>query len=205
LNSSTQTKPQDADVEKASQSKIGHIHIPKCGGSFLKHWFRDNDIPLPKVGHHTLEERRHQADWWWATVRNPYHRMVSFYEFLPVKARRELELGRKPQRFEQYRKMIDVHAKGFRYFLEHGDQAIWYLHRPQWEWLVDGQGQVDCIIKLEEVYEQWHQIQTKTGCTHPLPRHTPKTQQLEQYYDNYTTGLVQELYAKDFDNLGYDK
>ena len=192
-------------VENHSRSRIGHIHIPKTGGSFIKKWFTGNNIPLPKVGHHTLEERRYEADWWFATVRDPYYRMVSFYEFFLTKAERELELGRKPQRFDQYRKMIEVHSKGFRYFLEHGDEAIWYLHRPQWAWINDEHGTVDCVIKLEEIYDKWHLIQEATGCDALLPRHGPITKSIDGYYDNYTKGLVQEIYADDFKYLGYDK
>ena len=180
-------------------TNIGYVHVPKTGGTFIKKWFKDNGITIYNHGHATVEHCREHARWWFATVRNPYHRMVSWYEFFKEKAERELKRNNRPP--GRYRDMLEVYNKGFKHFLTHGDDAVGYLHRTQSQW-VEG---VDCVIKLEELYSQWHNIYIRTGCETALPSHRAKTKDISSYYDNYTRTLVQELYSEDFEQFGYDK
>ena len=172
--------------------------MPKTGGTFIKHWFDANGIELYNQGHACLEHRGH-ARWWFATVRNPYHRMASWYEFFRHKAERELARNRRPP--DRYHRMLDIYHRGFRYFLEHGNDAIGYLHRTQAEW-IEG---VDRVIKLEELYQQWHHVCDRANSQAELPAHSAKTQDASSYYDNYTRQLVQDIYGKDFEQFGYDR
>jgi hypothetical protein len=160
-------------------NNIGYVHVPKTGGTFIKKWFKDNGITIYSRGHERYEDSPEQARWWFATVRNPYHRMVSWYEFFREKAERELKRNSRPP--DRYHKMLEIHNKGFKHFLTHGDDAVWYLHRTQCRW-VDG---VDHVMRLEDIYTEWHQIYIRTGCDAALPSHTAKT--------------------KDFERFGYDK
>ena len=61
-------------------SNIGFVHIPKTGGVSVKRWFKAIEQPLPETVDFPKQNMLPDADWWFTIVRNPYDRMVSWYE-----------------------------------------------------------------------------------------------------------------------------
>lgn len=196
-------------VNPSRPTKIGHIHIPKTGGASIKRWMDVNGIDHVECGHKTFNEKKNLADWWFTTVRNPYRRMVSFYEFFEKKAKKELGWGRKPQRFPLYHKMLELYDKGFEKWLEGAPDVLWYFPMTQYQWITAEDGsQPDLIIKLEELDQHWHILQEKLGCHEPpykINVTEKKKSSMADYYTPRAKQMVLDYFREDFEQFGYDQ
>jgi hypothetical protein len=65
---------------------LQYIHVPKCAGNSVRKALRDAGAS-PESGHHTYEHYikcRKPAQFYIATIRNPWDRMVSCYEYFKL-------------------------------------------------------------------------------------------------------------------------
>ena len=131
-------------------------------------------------------------------VRNPYDRLYSTY------ADFKYSLG-------HYWAKEAKEAKSFKQFvmnLPGSSYSSWIHLQPQVDYItVDGHIAVDFMGRVENIVEDFRQVEKKLGMEHvPLPRerfaptviHDPKV------YDDDMKKIVKKVYEKDFEILGYE-
>lgn len=128
-----------------------------------------------------------------SVVRNPWARMVSWYNDTMRNARRRKRLRVAP-------------GTSFAEFLERFD-GLWQM-RPQLHWLVDWDGEVGVheILFTETLHEQWPALADRLGLDPgPLPEvnTAPEGYDWRDYYDAATRQLVYERYREEIDYFGY--
>ena len=180
------------------------IHIPKTGGLSFRHWAFDHlkDFDFTRDQEHSDLIQKHK--YWpnlgttFTFVRNPYARLVSIYHFLGQRA----EMSKKT---DQDFKELLIFRKGFNHWIrndvEYGD--IWSKKKQQVDWFSNRQ--VDIILKIEEIDQDFKKIQELLNCYEPLP-HINKSihDDYRSYYDQETKKLVENLCRKDLERFGYD-
>jgi hypothetical protein len=197
---------------------LGERDFVERGANHTIHRFRDRpDLQLTRIGHErrivdcmTLRQYRAKRvgpSFVVAFVRNPYDRLVSAFHFL----NREDIPPRDRSDFEQYlaryggdfgRFVLDA-------FEPERPTIFQQLHlRPQYEWLVDGDGKLltDFVGRFENLAADTRVIEDRLGFSAtPIP-HLNVTEHLPygDYYDQTTRRLVARGYEKDFELFGYD-
>jgi len=131
---------------------IRFIHIPKTGGSSVRKFLLDNDIPhkfgkfIEQDDGTTIYFKKHKPAYWWinkfpnetnffTVVRNPYYRLISYYRYL---------IKEKYLDFIEWEKFVTnkINVEG---------HYVWNL---QIEWIYDISLQnqiVDHILKFENL------------------------------------------------------
>lgn len=196
------------------------IHIPKTAGSSMSRWLKhcchiDNRLKHCRAH----EARQHWPDLGttFTLVRNPWHRMVSFFFFIGQRAQQRIEqrlIGGKTKK-----SCTATHDAQLCAYMDRGF-ANWirdlYQGRPnpydiththygrrtqQWHWAQD----VDLVIKVEELPDRFVELQQLIGCNHDLPvSNTSSHGTYQQYYDDATANMIAELFRDDITHLRYD-
>lgn len=195
--------------------KFIFIHIPKCGGQSLLQAKRQNAMLYPHLGngdicpggHRTLagimQDRRLNwedvKDYWKFTiVRNPYDRMVTAWLW-SIRWFGDMSFGEFVSRWDEAGKRVS-----HRWF----DRGYWTM---QSDFLRGINGEkVDTVYKLEKYTEAITDIFNKLRLPKPeVIAHIGPTRRKkkpwQEYYDVETKELVELIYKKDFDLLGYSK
>ncbi|MHC4834135.1 MAG: sulfotransferase family 2 domain-containing protein [Planctomycetota bacterium] len=204
------------------------IHIPKCGGQSVEQAFledlgldwarraplllRPNDHPglgppylahllaRDYVGYRYLTEAQFDEYFKFAVVRCPYARYVSLYNYT------EYRWGR--------RRFVDRFLRG--QFAGDGAGAgrgwprrrdLHYFVRPQSDFLEDEEGRriVDCVIRLERLSDEFEDARRRSGLRAPLRHRNASTRRMTvDDLQPFEREAVREIYARDFERLGYD-
>ena len=198
------------------------IHIPKTGGSSLLVWSEnhiDNFVYYKK--HCSVKEAKshwNNVGFTFSFVRNPYDRMVSYFEFLGQNAKSRIDArlsGKKVKRNssdEVDQALVAYYSLGFENWLEDllakKDNA-YNLGKFQFErsspyccWLDDD---VDLIIKIENIQSEFKKIQKILDCYQALPLHnTSNHENYKNYYNNRTRFIIEKLFAQDLERFDYE-
>lgn len=171
------------------------IHIPKNAGTSVISWLETNKLNFicgngsKRVGLHKYASHyKNESFEKFCVVRNPYSRIVSYFNFLTLGENWNLT-------FEQF-----VVGKYKSIKTKIGDP--WDL---QINWIIEDNIKiVDKILKFENIEEE---IQEYFSCFEPFPQLNISTFDV---YENYFTDirlkkLIYEHFEKDFNILGYKK
>ena len=147
------------------------------------------------------DERQYKNYFKFTFVRNPYDRLVSFYE----------NIVQKHNRFREYYLFGYLRRdKGFPDFCKKVCRIPFCLadmhFESQYYLLYDKQGncRVDHIGKYENLAEEYEWIREKYGLA-PLGRLNPSGKRnWMDYYTRKTAQLVYKKYRKDFETFGYE-
>lgn len=170
---------------------ITFFHLPKNAGSSIEQWLTTN-----VGGEAYLEDLRHTSPqsveplfgdfgWSFCCVRNPWDRMVSWYNFF--KGQGKITIS-----FEQF--MKDSFT---------GNTTAKYI-KP-----IDRQmrtsSYVDYVIKYENLVEDFEEIQKRTNCFVPLGRHnsSKRDKYISYYTDKKLVDFVGEYYYDEIRTFGY--
>lgn len=191
--------------------KILFQHIQKAGGTSIERWLRNNTdgYVLKRKKHHLRSKIEQETDldieWSFCVVRNPWDAVVSWYHFIGDRAQRRLKMieyknpsnENKKRKYdpEYNQKQLDYFNKGFENFVETAPTRSCY---PK----TIGN---DCVMKLENLNEDFKIIQQKVGCFESLPvlNVSSRSRDYRTYYNNKTRDIVAERYKEDIDAFGY--
>lgn len=196
------------------------IHIPKTGGNSITSWLKENATTkvTKRKQHATVQgvlNGKHSLGpmniddlgWKFCVVRNPWDYIVSWYTFEvmlckyyidkietdptwthPTKGKYNLKL--------QQTRLARLESHGFSGFVKKTQKKL------QHEWAKD----CDYIIRIENMNEDFKEVQSRLNCFNPLPVKN-KTTGRTAYQDYYTPELKDIVYRKyktDINTYGYD-
>ena len=217
--------------------KTVFVHVPKCGGQSVEKLFvddlgldwdtraplllRPNDEPRlgpPRLGHllgsefvqfKYMTQAQFDDYYKFAVVRDPYARLLSFYNYLPLKRSRmrrgkltldEFVMDWLPQQFEL--------GQSYQSYPHTYEGMFWFV-RPQVDYLVDAQGEllVDDIFRLETIQDDIAKVYEKCGISSRLTHHNASKAATAKRADLSPAHIevINRLYAAEFDVLGYER
>jgi hypothetical protein len=173
---------------------ITFFHMPKNAGSSIEKWLQDNldaDVYLDDLRHASPDSLRPMfGDFGWSfcCVRNPWDRMVSWYNFFRGQ-------GKIHTCFEDWMDAcFDPSQTTAKYIKPINTQMRF----------VD---EVDYVIRYENLVEDFKIVQEKTNCFDPLGHHN-SSKRKPKYLDYYTNddhiSMVGEYFYKEIKELGYE-
>lgn len=170
-------------------------HNPKCAGSAINFWFKDN---IPGCYHiepqHIIPRKTNVKGWSFCVVRNPWDRWVSWWYFWRVKKKR-IDIP-----FEEY---TIKYFNGEYVRLGNGEgRGQWGNIGDQYEMAKD----VDCVLRYENLAEDFKIVQKKLSCSAPLL--FANVNYGRKHYTRYYTSdklieLVAEYHKRDIETYGY--
>lgn len=193
---------------------LGFIHIPKNGGSSVKKWFQDNQVDVVSTGHARFSEVDYTtADWWFATCRNPYHRVISYYEFSKNKADQFLAKHPLPKPVDDpleakellHQSTQALYNTGFENWVLHYSKLVPQFEYTQVSYITNASAKINYVLKLENVKREWLTLQIITGVCTSLKTVNPTQKTLQQYYTKTSQEFVCELFREDFEFFKYSK
>jgi len=184
---------------------IRFIHIPKTAGTSVIDWLRHNKVPfkLGRYSPHKGYTKQHSTayDWhsaypekernFFTIVRNPFTRIVSYYNFLVA---------------------LNVVACDFKTFIRNPEQNFVNGHKPwkkQVEYLLHPKTNkflVKKIFKFENNFEK--QMKNYFKIKQPLPKNNvgiiDNSLYMEKYFsDSEDYNIIKKYFYDDFKILGY--
>lgn len=226
--------------------KFIFIHIPKTGGTSIRHAMYDMDDNSKKkecflhsdVNYSKAYLKRNGEKWndffTFSIVRNPYARMVSFYNHLKRIRKENLEkvelFKNHPKRngndkrtnkeieesIIQFSRFADrYNYKDFKDFIENPYYHMKDLNPRKLnfvanyvDWLSDEKGiAVKYIMKLEDANNCWDEVLSKIGCEKIELPHLKKGENVDwkDYYTKRLKDIVYKRFKRDFEYFNYDK
>lgn len=201
--------------------KLGFVHIPKTSGTSLKNWFKRilaerNDATCTQVGYHsTLPEMQLPQDYRSvAVIRNPWDRMVSFYEFTKFCEERNFGeqggaklIGEPTKNMEFNEWMKYAHLYRYLYSVKKNEVnerfPFWFTPiTPQTIWLPQDP---DILIRFENLREGYMKLHEIMETNIPIPHifKTDKQGAYQDYYNDHSRELVAKYFALDIERWGY--
>jgi hypothetical protein len=190
------------------------IHLKKTGGSSVQDWLLDN---LPKESrqrfskHGDLQYAQKEFNnlgFTFSIIRNPFAREVSWYFYMIQKAKKRLEkikpkliknttLSEKLKQEHNYcNHVVNVlEPLGFKNYVMNRPHLL-----PQYKQIKG----IDCVIKLENLEEEFKIIQDRLQIYTPL-LHKNKSNHKNylSYYDEELRDFVYKKHKDDFDAYNY--
>ena len=184
------------------------VHVQKTAGSSVEAVLRQND---PSIGSHFHQGRRHaharelrdglDATVWdgyfkFAFVRNPWDRLVSWYQMC--------QQDTAPNAFSRYVRNGFPTFASFVAGATTGPGAKTIVN--QIDYLTDAGGQaiVDFVGRYESLDADFAQVCERIGIAGPLPRaNASRRGDYRGYYDEMTRDVVAGRFRRDIDAFGY--
>jgi hypothetical protein len=172
---------------------ITFFHLPKNAGSSIAIWLTDNvggEEYHNELRHATpvnLKPLFNDFGWSFCCVRNPWDRVVSWYNFF--KEQRKIFIS-----FEEYMDCVI-----------NNDWSGKYIRPITPQCLTINDKDVDYIIKYENLIEDFKVVQNKVNCYEPLS-HINKanyTKHADYYAKDKYINWIAEYYAEEIASLDY--
>jgi len=200
------------DLLRCLQQSYIYIRIPRTGSTSISNMVRsDNAWPhfYARLLRDLIGKNEYEKRVSFASVRNPWDRLVSWYAFNCHDYRADR------QQSEEYRNL------GFKGWIMKGcPHRGWSPHHhahqpsdtiPQMGWIVDENGEVivDHIVRLENLQQDFEKIRVKLNLPSvTVPNlnvsSTRQFRDYRKYYDAESAEKVKELYAHDIEYFGYE-
>ena len=171
---------------------ITFFHMPKNAGTSIENWLESNldaDVYLEDLRHASpisLKPMFGDFGWSFCCVRNPWDRMVSWYNFF--KGQDKIHTC-----FNDWLKACFDPSQHTAKYIKPINEQMRFVRN------------VDYIIRYENLVEDFKVVQEKTNCFEPIGHHNKsnRTKYLD-YYDNKTyIKLIEEHFAEEIEYFGY--
>ena len=183
---------------------IGFIHIPKNGGSSIKHWLRSNGIEIAGIQHQTFSQVDvDRAPWWFAVTRNPFERIVSYYEFTRIKSARMLKKNIDDIARQAHTTALDLYYTGFKNWLFNYGTVNTQFNITQTQFITRDDQKINIVLRLESIELDWKIIQERTGIYKPLQISNTTKKLSNNYFDSESIEFVINHWREDFINFDY--
>lgn len=178
------------------------IHIPKCAGISVYSAFYGEMFPahVEAWKYRAKDPDRFCRYFKFTIVRHPLARLHSAYRFLSEGGYNPIDYGwarRHARRLESFASFVD--------WLNQDNLSSTVHLRPQTDWITDNGGNllVDFIGKYECLETDFDIISNRLGSG--ILRHLNKSNgAAEVIHEEWIKRRVREIYARDFELLGYD-
>jgi len=179
------------------EHKTLFIHIPKTAGTSISNWINNNFISKEIQSKHTQISKISLENFSFACVRNPYDRLISWYNFRLAKAYRDNNIPGNRE-FMLYCQEND----GFETFVNDSNKTPGLLNSIWWtqKSFIDHN---TVILKFENLDEDFIKIQNKLDCHQPLGKFNV-SKPTEIRYTQKSRKIVQEFFYEDFKHFGYE-
>lgn len=205
--------------------RLAFIHVPKCGGTSLHFWLRDelglvklNSVPLMKAalssrpfpevvsfGHLSVDsviENRILSNsslenaFTFSITRNPFTRVLSLYSHFQQIGQLAPDWG-----LNRFLRLVRK---------SNGDVGLFNLARfsqaaPQSRWICQSSWSgPKLIVPLEDLSPLNAVLATDFGVSSPMrPLRDSKSDRFIEQWNDDTTRIAQDIYQEDFENFGY--
>lgn len=176
---------------------ITFIHNPKTAGTSISSWLDYNFKTVKGRRHGNHEEVWEffpKTKWCFGVVRNPWARMVSWFNML-----------REPGTFEDFllTRLYQPTSISLTFKPRISWAGQWYsLATPQYEWFGNS---TNYIIKFEELNEQFSYLQKVLDCYEPMPMLNKSIDvDYKSMYNDLTAELVHDVFLKDIIEYNYE-
>jgi len=199
-----------------NNKNIIFIHIPKCAGMSVRHWYNETFDNVDIKNHAPLSYYNLQNSIPWTIIRNPYDRAVSWYKF------RGQIINRRKHKRKEYLEEIPYWQKGINYWINYYFDVYWYDHKhgnkmlgpdnsyfklstPQVAWFKSNdQLSSDIIkVKLENFKNEIIDVEETINLKIDLDKKNRSERQDNIFLDSNTKKLIEKFYKDDFEHLGY--
>lgn len=206
--------------------KAVYIHIPKTGGSSVRHLFPNfNGI----IDHITTEEllqlypeMKHK--YLFAFVRNPWDRMVSLYHFIQTLKFNERKgwvtlpwiltyLYKYPRMFNNvythfyYIKLTKKYENFTDFVKDIHNNLEWCMLKPQYDYLYSKEDKllVNYVGKFENIQKELDKVTDVININREILPKVNATEHVHysQYYNEETKEIISKIYRKDIEKFNY--
>ena len=173
------------------------LHIPKTAGSSISNWLvARGGVYSDGYSHTALHQSYHDISklWTFCVVRNPWDRMVSTYFYV-----KKINPAFTDISFHDWlRTGLDFRRER----TGMGYRRDWYsVKTPQLDWI---QIRPSKIMRFESLAQDFVEVQERFNDYEPLPFvNTTEHEPYQNYYDDWSRQLVQNLFHTDITEFGY--
>ena len=174
---------------------ITFFHVAKNAGSSIARWLEDNvngDQYHEDLRHGSPDRLRSLFDdygWKFCCVRNPWDRIVSWYEFFNKQGRVNCNFSTFLERSYKQK------ANNAKVFKPLDNQINFTKH-------------CDYVMRYENLEEDFKVVQQKVNCFEPLKTFNASDRSLKTYVDYYTDtryiDIVRTKHREEIEQLGYE-
>lgn len=200
-----------SDELKSCISDLGciFIHIPKCAGNAVQQSLFGDII----FGHQTVRQYQialprdtYQNAWKFAVTRDPFERIVSAWRFLKAGGFHENDEKYFCENLSQYA-TFDHFVNDWLVYQDPNECGCAHF-KTQLHYLRNLRGEVamDYIVKLSDLYDEYHYIRKKLGGNQLIVHNKAKDMDIKHatYLKNQETCKnIAKIYAEDIEVLGY--
>ena len=197
-------------VRVTSPVNATFIHMKKTGGTSVTRWLLQNTESFKFNKHAELpyvKKRFKDHGILITVVRNPFDRLISWYHYYIKKTKARISAVNNGYKIKNSKKMqnkynLEKNTKILEKYNEIGFNG--FARNCNFGLQLYNAKQCDIVLQLENINEDFKQVQDLFGIDVPLP-HTNRSSHRgrSELYDEETKEIVYEKYAKDFDYFGY--
>ncbi|MBN1987268.1 MAG: sulfotransferase family 2 domain-containing protein [Prolixibacteraceae bacterium] len=194
----------------SSKQKIFFVHIPKNAGNSIRPLCRKEGI---KVITHNIRRRNKrllaahrgkQKIHAFCISRNPYDRLVSAYYYLKEKTTHKHDLLDREKFISKYNDFDDFVRNGLE---KASKEQLHFL--PQVFWVLNSAGkpEIETVLRMENLqkdFDEFCKIMNLRNYKLEVTN-ASKRRSWEEYYNEETKKIVQDIYHDDFDFFDYPK
>lgn len=179
------------------EHNLGFVHIPKTAGQSITKWAVDN-LNVSFLEHQHGFSEQIKCGSYFAVVRNPYDRIISWYEFTKSNKRfwKINGVDSVPPLKQFIERTYDMDIR-----LTENYFAPYKIGTNQVDWIKkDGR----IVLRYENLNDDFKIIQDMCNCHINLQHiNCSNRSYYRDYYDSETKKLVKKIYEKDFDTFKY--
>lgn len=183
--------------------QVGYVHVPKTGGSSIRKalpgWIHD-DRHMTAHELRDLEPEMFKEYFTFATIRNPWDRMVSMYFYDRRRNVRTYEADAHMMDFNSW--IVTIYKTNrYRNLEVHGQPWLQMYCYDQTQWFMEGGGfLVDVVVPTVDLNNWWNNYWLQRNCEVPLNRENMTNHKhYSNYYNQTTKELVAQAFAKDIE------